>query len=53
MNWFAFILAVSFGISAGFRLEDVGISIIGSINIAIPITYGWYKLIETITIKVE
>ncbi len=53
MNWLAFIFAAVIGVSTGFGLEDAGISVIVSINIAIPITYGWYKLIETIRIEVE
>ncbi len=48
MKVFRFVVAASFGIMAGIWLEDVGISVIGSINIAIPITYTWYKILEGI-----
>ena len=39
-----FAVAVVLGIISVIWLESVGISVIGSITIAVPVIYGWYKI---------
>ena len=46
MSILALIIAVGLGILSGFWLEEVGISTSGSIIIAVPVAYGWCKIVS-------
>ena len=41
---FAIAIASGQAAMAAVWLEDVGVSVIGSINIAVAVGYGWYRL---------